>query len=694
MSENELLKAFREERSEEAFAELVRRYAGLVYSVAKRRLLNATLAEDIMQIVFIRFAKTPPPVQNHAELAAWLHRTTVNVTIDTWRSETRRRTREQQAVAMEPATSENAVWEEISPHLDDALNQLKDEDRQALLLRFFGGKRMRDVGAALGVSEDAAKMRVSRALDRMRTQLGVRSAACTAAVLGTLLAMRSVEAAPVQLVSRLAAMKLPAAAGAAGTGGALVAFLRSSSSFKLAAGALVLAVIGVSSIHRDRSFNGPAPNVAMPNSQTNQAGNANIVANRERFDSRGFNAPATPPPSPVEMLFHVVDANTAEGLANAKITVMYDRPPAANPDLLTDNNGAAAIPILEPGDANPRYGPMVYVVAEQHVPKRVDFLHSAVDFQQVGLPANYTVKLDPAMTAGGLVVDEQGLPVDGVSLAILGEQSQPGRMENVDFMTCHVSTHEDGSWSCSYVPRDWKEIRFILEKHGFAVTPAVVPVARDDPTDLVLVINRGFTVTGQITDGQNRPVANALIKPGFSPDHFRESAKTDEHGIFLLAGLTGGTLIYQGPVLETNDRANVKTIIPRTAVQGRLHEDLAIQAEGFAAQTGTVELLDTTNVANFTLTPGNIFRGQVVDETGNPIPNAVIKTDFDVKHQAAAAFEWTSHTDGNGRFEWDSAPAEEICYSFNADGYALIRSMPLPADGSDHEITLKPETAK
>jgi DNA-directed RNA polymerase specialized sigma24 family protein len=70
MSENELLKAFREERSEEAFAELVRRYAGLVYSVAKRRLLNATLAEDIMQIVFIRFAKTPPPVQNHAELAA------------------------------------------------------------------------------------------------------------------------------------------------------------------------------------------------------------------------------------------------------------------------------------------------------------------------------------------------------------------------------------------------------------------------------------------------------------------------------------------------------------------------------------------------------------------------------------------------------------------------------------------------
>jgi DNA-directed RNA polymerase specialized sigma24 family protein len=60
MSEAELLQAFRENRSEEAFAQLVRHYAGLVYSVARRRLANAALAEDITQIVFIRFAKAAP----------------------------------------------------------------------------------------------------------------------------------------------------------------------------------------------------------------------------------------------------------------------------------------------------------------------------------------------------------------------------------------------------------------------------------------------------------------------------------------------------------------------------------------------------------------------------------------------------------------------------------------------------------
>ena len=221
MSEAELLKAFREKGSEEAFGELVRRYAGLVYSVAKRRLANVTLAEDITQMVFIRLAKAPPALKTPDELAAWLHRITVNVTIDTWRSETRRQAREQQAATMESGTSETTGWEEVSPKLDEALNELNDEDRRALLLRFFGQKTMREVGGVLGVSEDAAKMRVSRAVERLRTRLGL-GAACTAVGLGTMLTERSVEAAPAPLLKQLAAIRLPAAVGVAGLAGGLM----------------------------------------------------------------------------------------------------------------------------------------------------------------------------------------------------------------------------------------------------------------------------------------------------------------------------------------------------------------------------------------------------------------------------------------------------------------------------------------
>jgi RNA polymerase sigma factor (sigma-70 family) len=665
MKEYDLLKAFRDERSEEAFAELVRRYAGLVYSVAKRRLANANLAEDITQIVFIRFAKTPPKVQSDAELAAWLHRTTVNVTIDTWRSETRRRNREKQTVVMEPTTPENTLWEDLSPNLDEALNQLHDEDRQALVLRFFGQKTMRDVGAALGVSEDAAKMRVSRALDRMRTKLGVGGAACTAAVLELILDERSVQAAPVQLISRLATIKVPRVAATAGTLGLLGALLRTSK-LTLAAVTMVLAVIGVSIVHLARPSAAPTLPMEATIPPTTPTVTPAGIATRTRLGASGFNTSLAATPRPVKMYFHVLEAETGDGLADTRIHAAYFGAGGIGEDhdVLTDRNGMAPIP--EPDDAAKGQAVNIFVVTEGHVPK-------AVCFRVGEIPADYTMKLDPAVTVGGSVVDEHGQPVAGVTITIRGPGMQRGKIENVDFQTCPVTNHNDGSWSCSYFPRDYtNEICFILKKHGYATTFAAAPVTHVNLNNLVLVINRGFTVTGQITDLQNRPIVKAGIKSLDNDDDKRKSAKTDKNGVFVLTGLSGEADVDGGP----------------------LHVKLAVQAEGFAPQSTTVTLSSTTNVINFTLAKGNIFRGRVVDETGGPIPNAVVRTDYDFKNQIVTQFNWTTHTDGNGWFEWNSAPAEESCYWFEADGYTVIRGMPLLADGSDHEITLKRDAIK
>src|SRR5688500_17990397 len=126
MNGTDLLAQFRESRSEHAFRDLVRRYTNLVYSVAKRRLNNAALAEEITQTVFLRLASSPTQLRDDGALVAWLHRTTVHVSIDLWRSEFRRRNREEQAAVMQPATDDNAVWTELSPMLDEALNQLSD----------------------------------------------------------------------------------------------------------------------------------------------------------------------------------------------------------------------------------------------------------------------------------------------------------------------------------------------------------------------------------------------------------------------------------------------------------------------------------------------------------------------------------------------------------------------------------------
>jgi RNA polymerase sigma factor (sigma-70 family) len=175
-----------------------------------------TLAQEVSQIVFIRLAKAPPKVASEGQLLGWLHRTTVHASIDLWRSETRRRAREQHAVAMQTNPTEEVAWNEMSPVLDEALNGLDDADRQVVLLRFFEQKTMADLARILDVSEDAAKMRVSRAVGRLRTRLSGLGATCSAILLGTLLYERSVEAAPGGVATTLAAIRIAAPAGLAG----------------------------------------------------------------------------------------------------------------------------------------------------------------------------------------------------------------------------------------------------------------------------------------------------------------------------------------------------------------------------------------------------------------------------------------------------------------------------------------------
>jgi RNA polymerase sigma factor (sigma-70 family) len=684
MSETELLQAFRREQSEEAFTELVRRYASLVYSVAKRRLANPALAEDVTQIVFIRFAKAPPRVRRQGELAAWLHRTTVNVTIDTWRSETRRYKREKYAMTMESAEADNARWEDVSPNLDQALNELDEKDRQAVLLRFFGGKTMRDVAEVLGVSEDAAKMRVSRALDRLRTQLIVRGVACTSAVLGTLMVEKSIEAAPSQLLSRIAAIRLPM--GIAGVS-ALIARLLAPWTLKLAMSVIVLALIGVAIVAFLRSPAAPDSEVAS-NSQPEVVDIANERASSQQIrpgDSNEFKVRAK---RSTKMLLHVLDSETKIGLAGTQIHFVYfgDGGQGEGHEALTDGMGDAEI--QEPDGPGKSRGPNVFVVAEGHVPKVIGFGRRA-------MPAEYTLKLDPAMTVRGIVVDEQRAPVAGVAIGIESPGANTDQIENIDFQTCAVTNRDDGSWECSYIPKGSEEIRFIIKKPGYAVTFPNVPVSKVNLTNLTLVIDRGRTITGRITDQQNYPVTGARIKVLDGNHSKNQSAQTDENGVFTLSGVAGVAQEfagYQQPPLETNESGSV--MIRGIAAQGALRADLAVQANGFSSQARTVDLAGVTNIANFTLSSGMIFRGRVVDQAGHPLSYVVVQTDYDFAAQSHKKFDWTTRTDRSGRFEWDSAPAQEICYWFEADGYEPIRGLHLSADGKEHEITLRTSSTK
>src|SRR5581483_11269593 len=174
-----LIQKFTRDHSQDAFTELVRRHVNLVYSAALRQVGSPDLAKEVAQTVFLDLARNAGKMGAKTILGAWLYRVTRCAAVDVIRRESRRQARECLAaeIAAMNATADSN-WSQIAPLLDEAMDTLDETDRAAILLRFFENKSLRDVGAALGASDDAAQKRVSRALDRLRefmTRRGVKA---------------------------------------------------------------------------------------------------------------------------------------------------------------------------------------------------------------------------------------------------------------------------------------------------------------------------------------------------------------------------------------------------------------------------------------------------------------------------------------------------------------------------------------
>jgi RNA polymerase sigma factor (sigma-70 family) len=201
LSDHDLLCAYARDGSQAAFAEVVQRHLGLVYSAARRQLRSPHLAEEVAQSVFLDLARNALRLAPDQPLAAWLHLVTRRTAVDVIRREARQRAREQQAAALTPSAMKvpSPDWATIEPLLDEAVDSLNAADRAAILLRFFENKSLRDVGAALGASEDAAQKRVTRALGQLRGFFLRRGVAVTAAGLATDLSAHALSSVPTGL---------------------------------------------------------------------------------------------------------------------------------------------------------------------------------------------------------------------------------------------------------------------------------------------------------------------------------------------------------------------------------------------------------------------------------------------------------------------------------------------------------------
>lgn len=217
-TDHQLLRAYVETRDDSAFAELVHRHAGIVYASALRQTCDPNKAEDVVQAVFLLLSRKASSLSESVPLGAWLFRAAAFAAKDLMKAERRRVQRDQIAYSMNPidktppqGEGDDDLWQRISPVLDECLSRMPELDRRAILLRFFEEKSLAEVGHAMGIAEDAARKRVSRAVTRLRELLSRRGAEIGETDLLPVLSTRAAAIAPVGLAAATAAAVLGSA---------------------------------------------------------------------------------------------------------------------------------------------------------------------------------------------------------------------------------------------------------------------------------------------------------------------------------------------------------------------------------------------------------------------------------------------------------------------------------------------------
>lgn len=565
--------------------------------------------------------------------------------------------------------SEPAFAELVRQH--NVMHELSATDREAVLLRYFERLPLAEVGARLHLTENAARMRVDRALDKLRVALAKHGVTSTVVVLATILAERAVTSAPAELATRVSQAAIATVAAGGGLGWCLLK-LAGSIKGKLLVAAGATAVVAsllvipqwLNRSHRTTTTTSvrPAPEQA----------NASVVPSATPPANAADPASVNSATTGNKLVLHIIAADTGEPIPMVTInSLLVEQGRKGTPmQLYSTSFGVCEVPM-------PR-GTVLGLFVQSGIDGFADTsLEWNMNLGEM-IPEQYTLRLERAVPIGGLVVDADGKPVAGADVQIQpsADSRSKTRPESRGGAEKTV-TDADGRWHLERFAKETISRLSLRATHPDYFTDAMRSYMSEPargPTEAekqllagkyTFKLARSVALRGIVVDTNGLPVSQVKVAIN-NPEAWGSHVTNQIDGTFTITDCRAGTNL------------------------------LILEAKGFALTNLDVDLEPNSAPLTLTLQPAKHLRLRVLDRKGLPVPKATVSLyrttlsrTLSAVHTVDENLLFNQQSGADGRVVWDSPPDDYLRLTIAAAGMQTTDVRVKP-DEEEHVITLAP----